>query len=266
MGIDYVLDYDCVPKYHLTTMGILAKLKARQRAAAVIKLYRDGNDQRPPSEMGFEMVRRTADGEEEVQVVIVQDMLDEAATLDTYQSFCANCPANVLRRSYGCFHTINYPISQQAELWLLKQLPTPDEPLVFLLAQNAVMDVAQNADIADQIAAMRARAGVYFQSTDSFGRRYDELTITTNHLFQMMFLPESIHPAYGVLLLLLFHAIPRDMDAQALMQLTSTHPEQPLPLRIEPAADDDESTVSIKDFLRAVHRAHSLGVTLSLDA
>jgi hypothetical protein len=266
MGIDYVIDYECVPKRILGVAGLLAKLKARQRAQAVIQLYRDRGENRPPSAMGFEMVRRAADGSEEVQVIIVQDMLDEAAPLDDLKAHCTGCPANLLQRPYGCFNTVNYPISGRAELWLLTRLPTPDQPLLFLLVQQAAQDVALNTALTQQIAAMRAHPGVYFQSGEVLGRRYDELTISTNHLFQLLFLPESIQPAYGALLLLLLGAIPRDLDAQALMALTAGKPEPALPFLLDPTADDDHSVVAIKDFLRALHRAHHLGVGVSLDA
>ncbi|MBX3081026.1 MAG: hypothetical protein KF716_05280 [Anaerolineae bacterium] len=266
MGIDYVIDYECVPKQELTSLGIMERLKAKQRAQAVIKLYRDRGDMRPPSEMGFEMVRRVADGSEEVQVIVVQDMLNDAAPLDSLRTHCAGCPANVLDKPFGCFNTINYPISQQAEVWLLKRLPTPEDPLIFLLVQQAVQDIQPNSELAEQIGSMRSRPGVFFQSSEVLGRRYDEMTITTNHIFQLLFLPESINPAYGSLLLLLFNAIPRDMDAEHLMQLASSTPDRDIPLLIEDELGDDQTLADIKDFLRAVHRAHALHVTLSLDA
>jgi hypothetical protein len=265
MGIDYVIDYECVPKQELSTLGIMDRLKAKQRAQAVIKLYRDRGDQRPPSQMGFEMVRRTADGEEEVKVIVVQDMLDDAAPLDELRKYCVGCPANVLDKPFGCFSTINYPITQQAEVWLLKRLPTPDEPLIFLLVQQAVQDIQPNVELAEQINSMRERPGVFFQSSEVLGRRYDEMTITTNHIFQLLFLPESINPAYGSLLLLLFGAIPRDMDAEQLMRLANST-AQDLPLLVEDELGDDQTLADVKDYLRALHRAHALRVTVSLDA
>src|SRR5258708_35928406 len=131
MGVDYVIALDCVPKQTLSPQIILERLKARDRAATIVKLYRDHGDQRSPSEMGFEMVRRTPNGDEETQVVIVQDLLDEASSLNAPAHHCVNCPANRLQQPFGCYGSLNYPISRAAELWLLKQLPSPDEPLPF---------------------------------------------------------------------------------------------------------------------------------------
>src|SRR5437899_945521 len=110
LGIDYVIDYDCVPKQTLSTEGILARLKARDRAAAIMQLYRDHGDDRQPAEMGFELARRLPDGSEETQVVVVQVMLDEAAQLDPLADYCATCPANRALKPFGCFGYINYPI------------------------------------------------------------------------------------------------------------------------------------------------------------
>src|SRR5438552_2470233 len=128
MGIDHVIDLDCAPKQTFSTDGILTRLKARERAGTILKLFRDNGDQRPPSEMGFEMVRRMSDGTEETQIVVVQDLLDDAAQLEPLSKHCVDCPANRLRQPFGCFGYINYPISRAAELWLLKQLPAPQEP------------------------------------------------------------------------------------------------------------------------------------------
>ena len=123
MAIDYVIDYTCVPKQTLTTEGIVERLKARERAGAVIKLFRENGDQRPPSEMGFEFTRTTVEGEEETRVIVVQVMLDLAAQLDPLEQHCAGCPANVSGRPFGCVGAIQYPITAAAERWLLDQLP-----------------------------------------------------------------------------------------------------------------------------------------------
>ena len=82
MALDYVIDQDCAPKQALTTAGILERLKARERASTIIRLYRRSGDQRSPREMGFEMLRTAADGSEETQIVVVQHLLDSAAELD----------------------------------------------------------------------------------------------------------------------------------------------------------------------------------------
>src|SRR5690606_23769631 len=110
MAIDYVIDLDCIPKQTLGTMGILERLKGRDRAHAIIQLYRQNGDNRPPSEMGFEMVRTAADGNEETQVIIVQHLLDSADELIPLEHHCDGCPANRTGDPFGCMGQISYPI------------------------------------------------------------------------------------------------------------------------------------------------------------
>ena len=50
MAIDFIIDLDCIPKRSLTTQGILDRLKGQERARAIIRLFRDNGDDRPPSE------------------------------------------------------------------------------------------------------------------------------------------------------------------------------------------------------------------------
>lgn len=266
MAIDHVIDLDCVPKQMLTTDGILARLKARDRAAAILKLYRDRGDQRPPSEMGFEMARRLPDGSEETRVIIVQEMLDQAAQLDPLAKHCEGCPANRSRQPFGCFGMIGYPISQAAELWLLKQLPDPDDPLIFLLLNKTMTDFAFNDE---NVAAMRARPGIFFETGERFAKQLEDTQITTDQVFEMLFLTQTIQPAHGALLLAFFDAIPRDMDAAALMALTEGQPatsagrDMPFLLKFEPP--DDESITALKQFFEAMYVAFRLDMTLSLD-
>src|SRR5262249_17721413 len=111
MAIDYIIDYACVPKETLTTNGIVERIKARERANAVIKLFREKGDQRPPSQMGFEFPRTNLNGEKETRVIVVQEMLDQAAELAPLAHYCEGCPANVHNRPFGCIGQIEYPIS-----------------------------------------------------------------------------------------------------------------------------------------------------------
>src|SRR5260221_7379594 len=177
MAIDYVIDLPCIPKETLTTPGIMMRLRGRQPANAIQKLYRDHGDTRAPSEMGFDMVRRLPDGTEETQVIVVQDMLNEVADLEPLAHHCTGCPANRTQQPFGCFGYINYPISRAAELWLLKQLPSPDEPLIFLLLSRTMRDFAFKNE---QIAAMRDRPGVFFQTAERFAKNLEDAQISTD--------------------------------------------------------------------------------------
>lgn len=266
MAIDYIIDYPCAPKEALTTEGIVERLKARERANAVIKLFREAGDQRPPSEMGFEFTRTNLGGEEENRVIVVQEMLDLAAELDPLAHFCEGCPANVKNAPFGCIGSIEYPISVAAERWLLDQLPGIDLPLVWLLLRQGVQELGYDGE---SVAPLRANP-IYFEERRVAGRDLVEFVFNANQVFEMLFLLGNIQPAHAGVLLLFFGAIPREVDAGQIVQIMNRTLSEdeiardyPFQMQIQP--DDDRTIAALKDFFRALHRAWWLGVPLLLD-
>jgi len=266
MAIDYIIDYTCVPKETLTTGGILERIKARERAGAVIKLFREAGDQRPPSEMGFEFTRNNLAGEEETRVIVVQDMLDQAAELDPLAHHCAGCPANVLNRPFGCIGQIEYPISAAGERWLLDQLPGTDYPLIWLLLRQGVQELGYDGE---SVRPLRANS-TYFEEKRVAGRDMVEFIITANQVFEMLFLLGNLQPSHAGALLLLFNAIPREVEAAQVVQITTgvlsadqIARDYPFQMAIQP--DDDRTIAALKDFFAALYRAWSLKLPLLLD-
>lgn len=266
MAIDYVVDLGCVPKETLGTSGILERLKGRARAQTVIRLFREGGDARPPSEMGFEMARHTPEGEEETRVVVVQDMLDHAADLDPLAHYCVGCPANALGEPFGCIGFVQYPISAAGEVWLLKQLPTPEEPLPWLLLRQTVTEMGYTGH---SVLPLR-ETGTYFQDARGFSRDLGEFHVTSNQLIEMLFLLGHVQPAHAGALLLFFGAIPRDGEARdTTLILDRGLPVDELrarfPFLLKVNEGDDSTTVELKRFLKALYHAWSLNVRLLLD-
>lgn len=265
MSIDYVIDWECEPKAELSTPGILSRLKARDRAEAIIKLYRERGDRRPPTEMAFELARRTPDGNEETQVVIVQEMLDQAAPLDPLAGHCTNCPANAAGRPFGCFGAVNYPLSRDAEWWLLQRLPSADEVLPYLLLGQVLQD---SPGLGERVPSSRSTPGVIFQTNEVFARRLGEFSVTTNQIFEFLFLVESILPTYAAMLMLFFDVIRRNMEADEIQTLTPAPAdwEARFPFQLLPDVNDDETITALKGFFAALRLAYGLDVSLSLDA
>lgn len=266
MAIDYVIDYACVPKEVLTTEGIVERLKARERAQAVIRLFRENGDQRPPSEMGFEFTRTNAAGEEETQVIVVQAMLDRAAELDPLAQYCAGCPANVSGEPFGCVGSIAYPISAASERWLLDQLPGIDQPLAWLLLRQGVQEMGYDGA---PVRPLRANPA-YFEERRVAGRDLVEFVMTADQVFEMLFLLGSIQPAHAGVLLLLFGAIPRDVEAGQIVQimnraLSVDEIKRDYPFQMAILPDDDPTVAALKAFFHALYRAWTLNVPLLLD-
>ncbi|NDJ76718.1 MAG: hypothetical protein GYB65_10710 [Chloroflexi bacterium] len=266
MGVDYIIGYDCDPKNALTVEGLMGRLKGRERAQAVIRLYREEGDTRPPSKMGFEMVRRAADGSEEVEVIVVQKLLDAADELQPWEASCADCPANRARQSFGCIGSINYPISVQAEFWLLNQLPDNDHPLIFALLQRALREHGYTGQTA---AGLRNQEGIFFETADLPDRDINGLRVTGDQVFEMLFLTAPIRPAHASLLLQFFGGIAPDLDADVMMQLAAPPSQawidEHVPFLHAPADNDDVSIIALKGFFEALHIGFQLSVPVLLD-
>lgn len=266
MAIDYIVNYNCVPKETLGTDGILDRLKGRARAEAVIQLFRQNGDQRPPSEMGFEFTRSTPDGAEENRVIVVQELLDQADALDPLAHHCAGCPANVSGQPFGCINFIQYPFSAAGEVWLLKQLPIPDQPLAWLLLRQSVEEMGYTGE-----SVLPLREGdVYFEDHKGFSRKLGEIEVSSNQLFEMMFMLGHIQPAHAGVLLMFLNAIPRNGDAPDITEvLNRTTPAETrrerYPFLITPDAKDDTTIRELKLFLRALYQAWLLNVHVLLD-
>ncbi len=263
MAIDYVIDYDCVPKQTLTPAGILARLKGRDQAHSIIRLFRQNNDNRPIDDIGFEFTRNTPDGEES-HIVMVKDLLDTAAELDPLAHHCEGCPANIWKRPFGCMDRVNYPISLDGEKWLLVQLPTPDQaPLPWMLLREDLRDLNLGSE---QVKDIRT-SDAFFESDQMPRRMLGEIAVSGNNIFYMFFLMGHIEPSRAAVLLMLFAAMKRNLDAPDMLKLTPAPDDAkeafPFQHKITPA--DERTTREMKSFLFALYTAWTLNVRVLLD-
>ncbi len=266
MGIDYLIDYACEPKQALTVEGLMGRLKGRDRAEAVIRLYRDHGDFRPPSEMGFEMVRRNADGGEDTEVIVVQALLDAASELEPWEPWCDGCPANRAGLPFGCTGAINYPISEAAERWLLDRLPDNDHPLVFMLLQKALHELGYTGS---GVALLRGQTGVFFESDQAPQRDVSGVPVSGDQVFDLLFLSGPIYPAHGAMLLQFFGAISPDLEADVMMQLAQPPSldwiDANAPYLLRAGRGEDLSIGALRGFFAAIYIAYRLGVPVYLD-
>lgn len=268
MGIDYVINYPCLPKDALTTEGIVERLKNRDRAEQVVQLYRQQGDHRPISEIGFEVTYRAADGSDHTKLVIAGDLIDQATVLDDFQAECDGCPANRTGQPFGCIGYINYPIANEAEIWLLEQLPSENDPVLFLMLMRGITEFGYTGESAR---TLRDQVGVYFANPDTLARRYAEMDVTTDVLFEMTFQLGPIQPGHAMMLLLFYRAIPRDaIDPQSIIDLTrhELSPDEFMeqyPFSYEINSSDHPSIIDLKRLLKGLYFAYALNVEVLLD-
>lgn len=264
MGVDFVISQGCLPKEQFTTPGLLQRVKAAERAKVIRELYAQEKEHRPADQMGFEMIYRTADGEQATTLIKLDELDALADELTGWDSHCQHCPANRGRGAFGCIGTVNYPISAQAEVWMLSRLPNISEPIPYLLLQQGPQmgnTGARAEDLRDQ------HPGVFFESASPLKRQYDEMDVTGEQLFELLFLLGAVQPKRAVMILLFMGAIRRDMDAGTLMKLSPAQLQHRdlYPFLLEPGPADDKSIRELKAFFQALYTAWLLDREVYLD-
>ena len=273
MAIDYIIEFDCVPKRELTAKGIRERLKERARANEVIQWFRAAGDAREPAQMGFEFSHSTPGEPGDKLLIVVQDLLDRAAVLDDYAEHCAACPANRSGQPFGCMGFIQYPITARAETWLLERLPVPDEPLVWLLLKQGIQRLGYNGA---SVRGLRGADGgvdaaerTYFELPIAPVRRLGELRVSGDQALEMIFgVGERIIPNHAGILLLFLGAIDRDLEAQEIQEISSFDEtiRDRFAFELAARADADSCIQDLVSFFRALYLAWKLNVPLYVDA
>lgn len=115
--------------------------------------------------------------------------------------------------------------------------------------------------------AMRSEGQPYFQEHAVLARAIGELSVSSNQLFEMLFVSGHIRPMYAAMLLLIFKCIRRDMEADEVMAVSKSPDDafERYPFAMAPDSDDDSSIRQFKEFFRALYLAWGLGARLLLD-
>jgi len=265
MAIDYIIDYDCIPKQTLTTDGILERLKGLERAETIIAIYRREGDNRPPSEMGFEFTVSTPDGQQETKTIVVQDLLDAGEQLKPLQGYCELCPANRTGKPFGCIGFVQYPVSARGEAWLLNNLPVPDDALVWLLLKQGIEEFQYDGKLVE---TLRFDTDAYFELRTTPSRKLGEFTISSDQVFEMIFSVGNITPNHGAILLLFFNGLTRDLEASEIMSITPAPPdaEQKYLFKLKLSDEDDQTISELKEFFHALYIAWRLSVPVIVDS
>jgi hypothetical protein len=178
---------------------------------------------------------------------------------------CEGCPANVRSAPFGCFGRIAYPLSDHAERWLLLQLPLPEQaPLIWTLLQQNLRELNLHSQ---QVQDIRD-GGTYFESTLNPRRKLGEIAVSGNNLFYFLFMQGHMSPSRAAMTLLIFGAIPRNIDAGEIFKLTPAPKDAAdrFPFQFVPEPEIDDATVrELKAFFRAMYTAWRQNVDLLLD-
>lgn len=256
MSIDYYGQFPCEVRRKVSSADLLRMEKAANRAITVRDLMRQEPAAMagiPESEWTFKAVVMGPSGPQE-STVRIADLLAEAAPLADLSSACKGCPHNVHKRNFGCGGAIRYPISANAEAWLLSRLPSDLKSPAAALLMRAIDDFGYDGADIDRA---RSRKELY-ELDRPLQRKWGGLftrkaTVTSSQILQMAFGLGSLQPAHAKMVA--YFAGYVDDQFQAMTSAAEL-----------PAPEDDTIVAEMKLFLLVAARAGTSNTGVYIDA
>jgi len=261
MAIDYVLAVGCEPQKQLGVERLVALHRTRILARTALARMREDGDHRSPDTIEVQLTTRKPDGDA-ARGVTIQALLDESAPLDGVVGHCATCPAG-LPRELACHRRIRYPIPDHVEAWLMSRLPTTLDCTAGTLLARGLGEFGWDGAPA---ARLRSAGTTYFESRAPYGVRWkgDEGTIeiSSDQLFQMMFMVGNLAPTHCLMLALFCGVIPHDIH---LHDLKDGEGRARVLAAADLPADPDPDIEQLAAFLRTLALAARLEVSVLID-
>jgi len=236
--------------------------RTRILARSAIAHMREDGEERSPKEIEVQLTMRKPDGDSATGVTL-QDLLDQAAPLDDVTHHCATCPAG-FQRELACHRRIRYPIPDHVEQWLMSRLPTTLDCTAGTLLARGLGEFGWDGAPA---ARLRSAGTTYFESRAPYGVRWQNdqgtIEISSDQLFQMMFMVGNLAPTHCLMLALFCGVLPHDIHIFDLKDSAGrTRALAAADLAFEPDADIEQ----LAAFLRTLAVAARLEVSVLIDS
>jgi hypothetical protein len=261
MAIDYVLATRCEPQRQLGVDRLMSLHRTRILARTALSRVREEGDRRAAGEIDVQLTVRKPDGDS-ARGMKIQDLLDEATPLDRVADHCTACPAR-LSAEFACHRRIRYPIAERVEEWMMARLPrTLDCTAGALLARG----LGEFGWDGEPVAQLRAHGTTFFESRAPYGVRWqaagEKLEISSDQIFQMMFMVGDLAPTHSLMLALFCGVIPHDISLQDLKDRKGRM--RALEAAVIPPQADPEIE-QLAAFLRTLAIAARLEVAIVID-
>jgi len=264
MAIDYVLAMGCEPQRLLGVERLVGLHRTRILARTALAHMRDDGEQRSPDEIEVQLTMRKPDGES-ARGVTLQTLLDESAPLDEVADHCATCPAG-FAREFACHRRIRYPIPEHVEAWLMSRLPSTLDCTAGTLLARGLAEFGWDGAPA---AKLRGGSTTYFESRAPYGVRWQApngtsgtIEISSDQLFQMMFMVGNLAPTHCLMLALFCGVLPHDIS---LYDLKDSQGRARALAAADLPAQPDADLEQLAAFLRTVAVAARLDVSVLID-
>lgn len=278
MAIDYIVNLDCKAKSELGAEGIIHLVKSKSRAEALLhRFLEQGMSQQEAMEAQFGLQTNLPNGEKKLDTISVKSLFKQAELLDDHKHACRDCSAS-LGGEFGCFNSINYPISEQAEEWLARMAAKaiaaglPNSILVKFILDNAIKGEAFSKMRQDD-------EGTFLASGDPYEIEVERedglpLLVDTNQLLDMFFAVGEMQEVHQQFLLFFSGGLSIQdhapdpskigIEYQAGVMQGNGEPRYWI-YKMPDSLSDDRSIRQIKAFLRSVFVAQCTGSTISVD-
>jgi hypothetical protein len=279
VAIDYIINYKCPVKQELDEQAIIHLVKSQNRAEALLQRFMEQGLRREEAmhaKFGISTVKPS--GASEIEMVTVGSLFKQAELLDDHRETCVNCPVT-MNRAFGCYDSINYPISEAAEEWIAKMAAKaisagmPNSVLIqFILDENVKGENIAKMRSAGESRYLEAHYPIEIEVENEGGT---PLLIDTNQLLEMFFAVGEMGDVHQQFLLFLSGGLTiqdeepdlsKDGIEYQVAELRSlTGPPRFWVFRMPDYLNDDRSIRQIKAFFRTVFLAQCTQSTISID-
>jgi hypothetical protein len=279
MAIDYIVNYNCKAKKELGDNGIIHLVKSKSRAEALLQRFiEQGMRREEAMDAKFGIQKVQPSGTSALEMVTVGSLFKQAELLDDHRDACIDCPASG-GAAFGCYHSINYPISEVAEEWLAKlaakaiSAGMPNSILIRFILDQQVKG--------DTFGKMRGRDGhLYTESEFPIEVEVDRdgelpLIVDTNQIMEMFFAVGEMGDVHQQFLLFFSGGLTIQDHAPDMTKIgieyqvaalkTLNGPPRYWVFRMPDHLSDDRTIRQIKAYLRAVFVAQGNQTTLTVD-
>jgi hypothetical protein len=261
MAIDYVLAMRCEPQKLLGVERLVGLHRTRILARTALAHVRDDGDPRSPADIEVQLTTRKPEGES-ARGVTLQTLLDESAPLDAVAGHCATCPAG-LAREFACHRRIRYPIPEHVEAWLMSRLPTTLDCTAGALLARGLGEFGWDGA---PTARLRSAGTTYFESRAPYGVRWQDdrgtIEISSDQLFQMMFMVGNLAPTHCLMLALFCGVLPHDIN---IFDLKDSEGKSRALAAADLVTEPDADIEQLAAFLRTLAVAARLDVSVLID-
>lgn len=280
MAIDYIIDKTCSVKEAVGTDGLIDLVKSRNRAIGIYqRLLEEGKGEQEALDTSFFVQTYTAGGEVETKQVTVRDLFQQSDRLKELAPMCKECPLNTKADGFGCYKTVNYPVSAEAERWLAQlagaaqERGLPNSVLIkFILDEEVQGDIFGRMRKDEQGRFVESNAPIEVLVEKKLLKK---TKINTDQLLDMLFAVGKMERTHQMFLIFYSGGVTISNeepdpalyvgDFQAAAIRNSEGGMGYWSFSLPPAPSDDYCIVQIKEYLRAVFAAFATGVTISVD-